>query len=97
MMFYYLCRQNSFDWFTVSYGAYGSREEVKAKALEIARSASDWEDAVIAQSYTFVATDKKIGVGKSINRRWIKGMNDCVDSKDEELRQAFAALKEFLE
>ena len=96
-MFYYLCRQNTLEWYTVSYGAYESREELKQKALEIARSASDWEDAVIAQSYTFVATDKKIGIGKNINRRWIKGMNDCVDSQDAELKQAFAALKEFIE
>ena len=89
---YYLCRGNTIEWYTVDY-VFDSKSAATAKMLEIANDASDWEDALIASSYTLVTSEKKISVNKNINTRWMSGIAHFSDATNPELKAAYARLQ----
>lgn len=90
--YFYICQPNTSEWCTVEYGPFTSKEEMAAKAISIANNAIDWEDAIIADNLHFVLSGKKIHVGKNINNKWIRGRNACKDSRDSQVKDAFARL-----
>lgn len=95
--YFYLCQENTREWWTVEEGPFNSKAELKSAAVDFCKRFSG-DDGIIVSNVHIVVSGRRIRKDKNINSRWIIALQHLRNVQDPALKAAYdSATAEYLE